>query len=321
MLTLDAGAVAQKTCKIGPFTVGGSVGENPPLMIASMFHNGDRLLESRKERKFNRTKARDYILRQEELMNTSGVPGLVAMVANTADEMKEYIDFIIDVTDLPFGIDMWRQEERLKAAEYAAELGLQDRLLYNSITPWDKDVPGQVEALKEMGIKHVVVQVYDKEDQLATGRVKSFEKLIKDIGEDTFETILVDTSVMNLPAIAISCLANKMIKSKYGWPVGNAPSNGIYMWKEGKAIFGSDGFTGINAAGQGVAAFLWSDLIFYGPIVAAPKIYPGVLTASLMQAVYVYGETGKLPENKKHPIYKHFNDFAGKLLEGAILGK
>lgn len=315
MLDLALDSVPQKTCNIGGFKVGGPVGENPPLMIASMFHKGDRLLESRKDRKFDRVKARDYIKRQEELMEKTGIPGLVALVANKADEMKEYVDFLTSVTDLPFGIDMWMQDERLKAAEYVAELGLQDRFLYNSITPWDKDIPGQVEALKDLGIKHVVVQVFDEGDQMATGRVTSFAKLMEQIGPGTFETILIDTSVMNLPAIAISCVANKMLKEKYGWPVGTAPSNGTYMWKNGREAFGSDGFTGINSAGQGIAAFLWSDMIFYGPLVAAPKIYPAVLTATLMQATYIFAETNKLPANKEHPIYKHFSDFTDKLME------
>lgn len=85
----------QKVCKIGDILVGGQPGDNPPLLISSMFHNGDRILESRKERKFDRAKATEYVKRQEELSEQTGIPVLVAMVATSVDEMKTYIDFLL----------------------------------------------------------------------------------------------------------------------------------------------------------------------------------------------------------------------------------
>ncbi|MGB9826216.1 MAG: tetrahydromethanopterin S-methyltransferase, partial [Desulfofundulus sp.] len=190
----------QRVCRIGRWSIGGQPGENPPLLISSMFHNGDKILESRKERKFNREKAAEYVKRQEELSAQTGVPALVAMVATSLDEMKTYIDFFLSISDQPFGIDMWVEKTRLEVAEYIAQLGIQDRVLYNSITPWDKDIPGQVARLKELGIKHVVVQAFNQEDQTPKGRVTGLKKMLDIIGEDTFETILVDTAVMNLPS-------------------------------------------------------------------------------------------------------------------------
>jgi tetrahydromethanopterin S-methyltransferase subunit H len=303
----------QKVCQIGDIKIGGKPGDNPPLMIASMFHNGDRILESRKERKFDREKAKEYVLTMKELSQSTGIPGIVAMVANSADEMKTYIDFITSISDQPFGIDMWVQKARVEAMKYVAELGLQDRVLYNSITPWDKDIPEQIEQLKEMGVKHVVLQVFDEGDQTPAGRLKSFEKLMEVIGHDTFETVLVDTSVMNLPAVSFSNLANKLIKEKYGWPAGVACSNGTYMWKEARGIWGKEGFQAIDSAGQAASVMFWSDFNFFGPIVGAKRIFPATVSATLMLATFIYHETGKLPENKNHPIYKYFADFADKI--------
>ncbi len=141
-------------------------------MIANMFQKGDKIIESRKERKFDREKAKEYISELETLSQQTGVPALVALVANSADEMKTYVDFYVNQTSMPFAIDMWVAQPRLEAAGYVAELGLQDRLLYNSITPWDKDIESQVAALKELGIKHVVVQAFDMWDKLVGSKVK-----------------------------------------------------------------------------------------------------------------------------------------------------
>jgi len=307
----------QKVCQITNFKVGGQYGENPPLLISSMFHNGDKILESRKEGKWDKAKAEEYVKRQEALEDLTGIPAIVAMVANSGEEMARYVDWFTSISDRAFAIDMWVEKPRLEAAEYVAKKGLQDRLVYNSITPWDKDIPDQVKRLKELGIKHVIVQAYDVTDPTPQGRLTSFNKIMEAIGEGTFESILVDTSVMNLPAIALSGVANKIVKEATGWPCGVASSNGTYMWKQARELFGPDGFAAMNAAGQGASALYWSDFIFYGPIVAAPKMFPAVVSGAVMAACMGFHETGNLPSNPNHPFYKFFNDFAQKLTGGA----
>lgn len=306
----------QKVCQIGNFKIGGQPGENPPLLISSMFHNGDKLLESRQERKFDRQKAREYLLKLEELSEQTGIPALVAVVASGLDEMKSYIDFLLETTNQPFGIDIWVEKTRLQTAEYIAELGIQDRVLYNSITPWDKDIPGQVARLKELGIKHVVVQVFDQEDQTPGGRVKCMKKMMSVIGEDTFESILVDTAVMNLPATSFACIASRLIKEEFGVPAGVASSNGTYMWKQAKELWGSEGFTAMNASGQAIASVFWTDLLFTGPIVNIPKIMPAMVTASLMLSTLAFEERKELPGNERHPINKFFGEFINQLRKG-----
>lgn len=306
----------QKVCQIGSFKVGGQYGENPPLLISSMFHNGDRILESRKEGKWDKAKAEEYVKRQEALEDMTGIPSIVAMVANSRDEMARYIDWFTSISDRPFGIDMWVEKPRLEAAEYVAQKGLQDRLVYNSITPWDKDIPGQVAKLRELGIKHVIVQAYDVTDPSPQGRLTSFIKMMESVGEGTFESVLVDTSVMNLPAIAFSGVANRIVKEATGWPCGVASSNGTYMWKEARELFGTDGFAAMNAPGQGCSALFWTDFIFYGPIVAAPRMFPAVVSGAVMAATMGFYETGRLPSNENHPLYKFFGEFAEKLKGG-----
>jgi len=194
----------QKVVEIGGMKVGGQPGENPPLLIASMFHNKDRILRDRKG-DFDRERARQLIHKQEELSKHTGIPAMVAMVANSAEEARIYIDFFLETTDMPFGIDMWVAEKRAKATEYVAELGVQDRFLYNSITPWDKDIPGQVRRLKDLGIKNVIIQAFDDTDQTPGGRLTSLERLLGE-GAGDFDSVIVDTSVMNLPSTSFSLI-------------------------------------------------------------------------------------------------------------------
>ncbi|MBI5057128.1 MAG: tetrahydromethanopterin S-methyltransferase subunit H [Nitrospirae bacterium] len=304
----------QKIFNISGLKIGGQPGENPPLLIASMFHNKDRLLKDRKG-SFDRERAKELIKKQEDLSSSTGVPSMVAMVANTPEEAQVYIDFYLETTNMPFGIDMWMADKRAKATEYVAKLGVQDKFLYNSITPWDKDIKGQVSRLKDLGIKNVVVQAFDDKDQSPAGRLKSLENILSQ-GADSFDTVIVDTSVMNLPATSFSLIANKIIKEKTGLPCGGAYSNGTHMWQAARDAWGLDGFKAMDAVAQGMASVLWSDFNFYGPIVTAPRIFPAVATAHVLLSTLVYDETKTFPENNSLPIRKYFSDFIEKVISG-----
>ncbi len=310
----------QKVFNLNGIRIGGQPGENPPLLIASMFHNKDRILEDRKTGKFDRNRATELIRKQEELSRKTGIPAMVAMVANTPEEAQVYIDFYLETTDMPFGIDMWVAEKRAKATEYIAKLGVQDKFLYNSITPWDKDIKGQVERLKDLGIKHVVIQAFDDQDQTPAGRLKSLEMILGQ-GADSFDTIIVDTSVMNLPSTSFSLIANRLIKEKLGLPCGGAYSNGTHMWKESKEEWGLDGFRAMDAVTQGMSSVLWSDFNFYGPIVTASRIFPAVATAHILMSTLVFDETGEIGDNESLPINRYFADFVQKVREGGARRK
>jgi tetrahydromethanopterin S-methyltransferase subunit H len=310
---------AQKIFDINGIKIGGQPGENPPLMISSMFHNKDKIVHDRKGN-FDRERAKEIIKKQEELSRVTGIPGMVAMVANSPEEAKIYVDFFLETTDMPFGIDMWVAEQRAKATEYVAKIGAQHKFLYNSITPWDKDIKGQVARLKDLGIRHVVVQAFDDQDQSPAGRMKSLESILAQ-GADSFETIIVDTSVMNLPSTSFSLIANRLIKDVHGLPCGGAYSNGTHMWKEIKEQWGLDGFKAMDAVVQGMSSALWSDFNFCGPAVTAPRVFPAVASAHMLLCTFVYDETKIIYPNENLPIRKYFSDFIEKLQEGGTRKK
>jgi len=296
----------QKVFKIGNICIGGQPGENPPLLIGNMFQKGDVLLESRKEHKFNKKAAEERIREVERLSQETGVPGLIAMVANQADEMKTYIDFFISVTDMPFAIDVWVQKTRLAIAHYIAELSIQDRVLYNSITPWDEDNEAQVAEIKELGIKHVVVQAFDIEDKGPTGRIKCLNKLMLIVEKGNFESILVDTATMNLPTISLSMMANHLVKKEFGLPAGFAPSNGSYMWRKAAGEQGRSNFPAIDAGVHAISAML-SDFLFYGPLTGTSRVFPAVAAASSMMAALAFDDNGFIPIGN-HPLNLLFPD-------------
>ncbi|MFC1995725.1 tetrahydromethanopterin S-methyltransferase subunit H [Chloroflexota bacterium] len=303
----------QRICHIGSIKVGGQPGQNAPLVIGNMFQKGDTLIESRRECKFNRQEATARIHEMERLSAQTNVPGMVAIVANNLNELKTFVDFFISVTDSPFAIDIWVQKTRVAAARYIAELGLQDRVLYNSITPWDEDIEGQVSEIKELGIKHVVIQAFDMEDKGPAGRAKSLQRMLPLVEEGGFQSILVDTSVMNLPFTAFSLVANRLIKQKFGLPVGCAPANGTYMWRKSAGETGRSQFVAVDSAIEAITA-MGSDFIFYGPMTGTSRVFPAVAAATSLSATLAYAEGAPLPSGS-HPLNALFPEAAEQLLK------
>ena len=296
----------QKVCNIGGIKIGGQPGENPPVLFWNMFQKGDVLLKSRKNREFDRETATKRIHEMERWSKETGLPALVVMVANTADEMAVWIDFYTSVTDLPFGVDIWKADVRMEATKYVAEKGLMDRFLYNSITPWDEDIPGQVAAIKDMGVKHVVVQAFDVEDMGPKGRVSALKKLLPMVEKGNFESIIVDTAVMGLPLTAVSLIGNRLVKEEFGLPVGCAPANGTYMWKKEIGPENVSRFVAADAAMEAITA-IESDFIFPGPMTALDRVYPAVAAAYSMFTVKTLDEGLPLPSGP-NPLSLLFPD-------------
>jgi len=308
----------QKVSNLSGRIVGGQPGANPPLMIGNMFWPGDKIVESRREGKFDREAATVQIRRLEELEQTTGLPSLVDMVANTGDEMKKYIDFFVETTvesQMPFASDAYMTKVKRPAAEHVASLGQMDRYLYNSLSFWEKDLEKEIEEIAKLGVKHVVVGLWDAQDDFSTGRLKCLDKMAPLLEPYNFETILCDTSVMHLPTAMICNNSMRLIKEKYGLPVGSGPANGVYMWmKQAQAIGGKDAFQGVDVATEAVAS-LGADWLMYGPVEAMDRIFPGVAIAQCNFASLIMDEYKELPKNPSHPlnllfpdVVKEFND-------------
>jgi tetrahydromethanopterin S-methyltransferase subunit H len=305
----------QKVCEIGGVKFGGQPGEYPTVVCSSIFQKGDRVFEGKRKEGFDEKRAGELLRTQDKLWSETGVPGMVDIVANTGKEFKLYVDFVTTVSDMPFCVDAWKMKPKLEGAAYCAEKGLLDRMFYNSLTVWEEDLETEIREISQMGVKHVLLVAFDMADQMPSGRITGTQKLldaIEKVGAE-FESIFVDTSVMNGPATALCGIANRMIKEKWGFPGASAPSNGSYMWKKARELWGFKGWSAADAGLQALSAFMYHDMIFSGPMAGAPRIFPAVAMADAFLATAVFAETKKLPMDPGHPLYKLFPEFVEQL--------
>jgi tetrahydromethanopterin S-methyltransferase subunit H len=302
----------QKICEIGGVRLGGQPGDYPTIVVPSLFQKGDRVFEGAKRKMgFDPKRAEELLRMTEKLAGETGVPCMADIVANTGAEFKIYIDFVTSITDMPFCIDAWVMKAKVEGASYCAEKGLLDRMFYNSLTVWEKDLETEIREISALGVKHVLLVAFDQEDQMPAGRITGTQRLLDAIQRvgASFESIIVDTSAMNAPAVALCSMANRLIKEKWGFPCASAPSNGSYMWKAARELWGFKGWAGADAALEGLAATLFHDMIFSGPMAGSPRLFPAVALANAFAATLVFGETKRLPASDSHPLYKLFPDF------------
>jgi len=305
----------QKICEIGGVKFGGQPGEYPTVICSSIFQTGDKVFTGKRKEGFDEKRAEELLKSQEKLTAETGIPGMADIVANTGKEFERFIDFVVSVTDMPFCIDAWVLKPKLAAAAFCAEKGLLDRMFYNSITVWEKDLKTEIKEISQMGVKHVLLVAFDQEDQMPSGRITGTQRLLDAIEKAgaEFESIFVDTSVMNGPATAFCGIANRMVKEKWGFPAASAPSNGSYMWKQARELWGFKGWSAADAALEALSAFMYHDMIFSGPMAGASRIFPAVAMADAFTATSAFAETRKMPTDQNHPLYKLFPDFVEQL--------
>jgi len=285
----------QKVCEIGGVKFGGQPGAYPTVVCSSIFQKGDRVFEGKRKEGFDEKRAEELLKTQDKLASETGVPGMADIVANTGKEFERFIDFVTSMTDMPFCIDAWVLKPKLEAAAYCAEKGLLDRMFYNSLTVWEKDIETEIREISKIGVKHVLLVAFDQEDQMPSGRITGTQRLLDAIekaGAD-FDSIFVDTSVMNGPATALCGIAN--------------------LWTKARDLWGFKGWAAADAALEALSSFMYHDMIFSGPMAGATRIFPAVAMADAFLATSVFSETGELPKDSNHPLYKLFPEFVEQL--------
>ena len=78
-------------------------------------------------------------------------------------------------------------------------------------------------------------------------------------------------------------------------------------------MWGFKGWAGVDAALEGLAAVMYHDMIFSGPMAGSGRLFPAVAMADAYTATLVFAETRKLPELATHPLNKLFPDFVDQL--------
>jgi len=291
----------QMTFEIAGVKIGGDIGENPTVMIGSIFYKGDKTVKDEKNGNIDQEAAKNLIAKAEEMSERTGLPAMLDVICTNPVSAEKYLRFAAETTEMPLLIDAVSDEAAIKGLETAKDLGITDRIILNSISPETKDPIYR--KIKEVGLKSAIVLTYSVRAIISSEeRVRLLEDLIPKVKEAGIQNILVDTVVVDISTLGLACKAIYEIKDQFGYPAGCGAHNAVSSWKalrkKKDPLLTAVSSTIVNSLPVAIGA----DFVLYGPIKDAEYMFPAVC---LIDAAYgqISIEKGKRP-SASHPRFK-----------------
>ncbi|MCD6324982.1 tetrahydromethanopterin S-methyltransferase subunit H [Candidatus Bathyarchaeota archaeon] len=291
----------QMTFEIAGVKIGGDIGENPTVMIGSIFYKGDKTVKDEKNGNIDQEAAKNLIAKAEEMSERTGLPAMLDVICTNPVSAEKYLRFAAETTEMPLLIDAVSDEAAIKGLETAKDLGIIDRIILNSISPETKDPIYR--KIKEVGLKSAIVLTYSVRAIISSEeRVRLLEDLIPKVKEAGIQNILVDTVVVDISTLGLACKAIYEIKDQFGYPAGCGAHNAVSSWKalrkKKDPLLTAVSSTIVNSLPVAIGA----DFVLYGPIKDAEYMFPAVC---LIDAAYgqISIEKGKRP-SASHPRFK-----------------
>ena len=300
----------QKIFEIGKVKLGGRPGELPIVLIGNIFYRGMPEVTNHKEGEFDQSRVLKWIGRAEELSEKTGVPHFVDVMEMYPKAMRKYIQFVAEHSNNAILIDGANSETRIAGLEFAKELGLQERVIFNAIFP--KMPKDEIDVICESNVSTAILLAQNEMDYSPEGRISALkgfagqDGLLKIAEEANIKKMLVDTIVFDVPSIAYASEAIKLVKDEVGYPVGCSPANATYDWKTSQDTLIKEGFAASNASAHAFTQFYGADFIIYGPIKQAKNLIPACAMVDAIIAYYTMRRLGIKPLVSTHPIYKIF---------------
>lgn len=289
--------------QLGRVTMGGRPGEHPTVMVGSIFNAGQKIVRDEKNGDFDRDKARELVEKQDELSQQVGLPCILDVIGSTEKALITYLEFIAEITDAPMLVDSMSPAARMAAMKHFSNSDVMDRLIYNSID--EHFTEEELEAIAESGVKNAVVLAFSNKAVKPKAKLKLLQnKLLPAAEKAGVDNILLDPGVLDLASTGWTGAAIEQLKDTYeSYPVGCAPANTIYTWKNSKGLT-SPSFQGVAG---GVFSYLIArgvDFIFYGPIGIAPWAFPA---CAVSEAICSYEKRLERirPKTPDNPLNKY----------------
>jgi tetrahydromethanopterin S-methyltransferase subunit H len=297
---------------------GGQPGEYPTVLAGTIFYGGHKIIEDEKAGVFDKEAAQSLMKVQEEMSDTTGNPHYVHTFGQTPEAIVKYLEFVGEHSDYPFLIDSTSAEARLAGANYATEVGLADRAIYNSIN-MAADA-AEIVAVGETDLTESIVLGFNAMDMTSQGKMDIWENggsvldkgLLEMSVESGIDKPLMDVAVTPLgqgagPAVRTSF----MQKSKWGYPSGagihNVPSAWDWMRNYKKSVekggMGHPEAWPVADVGSNLIMLMaGGDFVLIGPIENAQMAFPACAMCDIFMAEAAK-DIGTVPIDE-HPFFK-----------------
>ncbi len=294
----------QKIYEVGKVKIGGQPGELPTVLIGSIFWLGQKMVEDANQGIFDTEQAETLINKMDSLSDLTGVPFAFDIVGTTETAFEKYINFVAKHSEAPLMLDAMSPRTRIKAAELAKNMGLQDRCLYNSVYKGVRDP--ELEKLNESGIKMSIVLADNPKDNSLEGKMQVLDEALTLAKKGGITKPLIDTAIPAFePTMGTAVRAIPQIKEKYGHPTGLGTGNVVTTMGWVKANFEKQFRKGTRTATNAIMQTVGANWLMFGPVEQADYVFPAIAIVDAYVASAM-GDVGIRPLHEQHPIYKIF---------------
>jgi len=271
-------SLEQKVFEIKGVKVGSQPGENPPILIGSIFYHKHKIVEDEKKGVFRKEEAEKLIKNVEELSDRTKIPFMLDVVGASPEAIVKYIEFVSSITKAPILVDPLGDVNVASVAlRYVKEVGLIDRVIYNSLTAKSRDE--EYKLLQESGVDKAVLLLYTDKVLDVEARIKSLEMMLEKTRVYGVDKYMVDTFVIDLPSLSVAMRTAIEIKKRFGLPVGCGAHNAISAQRKAfKERFGSEWVKIMELTSNLAPIVIGSDFLLYGPIETSNEVFAAVYT-------------------------------------------
>ncbi|MFX1290306.1 MAG: hypothetical protein ACFFAG_05070 [Promethearchaeota archaeon] len=261
----------------GDIKVGRGNFELPPLLIGTLFYQGQNFVNRKNNEIFDENKALKRINTQLDLSNQYKIPNLIEISATTPKAMVKYLEFYLGNFNPPFVLG-GNFESRVAGIDYLSEQGIKpDQYIYNTISNLKNKQ--ELEILEKYRIQSVVVLILGSENMTSTQRYEyitgknqpnnvSILAGLKNLG---IGKIWIDGGVINLESLAHVLETQQLVSAALELPVGTAPN--LFLFQYSSPRLNLKFHTRYRRASIMFIAAWYSNFIFYGAIEDAKESF------------------------------------------------
>ncbi|MFW9782944.1 MAG: hypothetical protein ACFFFB_11740 [Candidatus Heimdallarchaeota archaeon] len=274
----------QKVIEIGNVKLGGEPGENPTVMIGTVFYAKHAALLDEKIGKIDKVLLEKELNEFSEIIEDTNMQGIIDIVGAYSEALVKECEVVSDIVDYPFLVDGLNDESRIPAMETLKEIGLLDKAILNSID--ENTSEENLSKLRDIGVNCAVLLTFGTKYIFPHQKIEFLKNnLIPKAKKANIENYIVDTAVLDLPSIGINVETTRLVKNELGVPTGFAPANAIYGWNFIKK-FGESARCGAIASIMAYCLNSGSDFVLFGPIKFTKCIVPALSLISGINSYY-----------------------------------
>jgi len=255
----------------------------PPVLIGTMFYQGQTLVDRKNELQFDESKARKRIDAQKSLASQYKLSDLVEISATTPNAMVKYLDFYLDYYNPPFVLG-GNYEARFAGVEHLHECGIKpENYIYNTVSNLKNTK--ETELIKKYRIKSVVVLILGSTNMRSSQRFSYITEnsqpgnvnIIDGLKKIGVEKIWIDGGVIDIESFSHILETQQMVSSALKLPVGTAPT--LFLFKYSSQRLNEKYHTKARKASVMAIASWFSNFLFYGAIEDARECFASVYQA------------------------------------------